>query len=186
MGGRAAATSGRAGGWRAARLAPESSAMHRTPSSSRRRRRGFTLIEVMIAIVIVAILAAVAFPSFMGSIRKGRRSEAFTAINQVQQALERWRSNNATYTTDLTSSGLGLPSTTASGYYTVSIPTASGEHYEVRATAVSGTSQASDGDCRTLAVRMGGAASAPSPRPTNLEYASASGSWGTTNPCWSR
>lgn len=143
----------------------------------------------MIAIVIVAILAAVAFPSFMGSIRKGRRSEAFTAINQVQQALERWRSNNAAYTTSLTAApptGLGLSSTTSSGYYTISIAAADAVGYEVRAVAASGTSQASDGTCTTLGVRMGGDPTVSPRAAGSVEYASAALSYGTTNSCWSR
>ena len=67
----------------------------------RRPRRGFTLIEAMIVVAVVAILAAVALPSFMDSIRKGRRSDAFAAISQVQQAQERWRANHASYADQL-------------------------------------------------------------------------------------
>lgn len=44
------------------------------------QQRGFTLIEVMIAVVIVAILVAVALPAYQNSIRKSRRSEAFAAL----------------------------------------------------------------------------------------------------------
>jgi type IV pilus assembly protein PilE len=160
------------------------------PTSPRSRRlRGFTLIELMIAIVIVAILAAVAMPSFLDSIRKGRRSEAFAALNQVQQTLERWRSNNATYTTNLTAAppaGLGLPSTTTNGNYTISIPAADGVGYEVRATAVGGTSQSKDGSCTTLGVRLGGDPASAPRAGGNVEYASASLVYGPTNPCWSR
>lgn len=161
--------------------------MDPTSSPPSCRPRGFTLIELMIAVAIVAILAAVALPSFLDSIRKGRRSEAFTAINQVQQALERWRSNNATYTTALTTAppgGLGLPATTTSGYYTISIDGASASAYEVRATAVSGTSQAKDGNCTTLGVRLGDPSNPAVP--LNLTYAGTSLAYAASNPCWSR
>lgn len=149
--------------------------------------RGFTLIELMITVVIIAILAAVAFPSFMDSIRKSRRSEAFTALNNVQQAQERFRSNNNAYTTNLTASptattpGLGLAATTPGGYYTISVNNAGPTSYDVSATAVSGTSQANDGTCSKLGVRLNGG---------NLEYASSTTSgtlsWSNSNPCWSR
>ncbi|MBL0296210.1 MAG: prepilin-type N-terminal cleavage/methylation domain-containing protein [Betaproteobacteria bacterium] len=58
---------------------------------------GFTLVELMIAVVIVALLASIALPSFMDSIRKSRRSEAFAALSAVQQAQERWRGNHGSY-----------------------------------------------------------------------------------------
>ncbi|MEN9543883.1 MAG: hypothetical protein RLZZ598_716 [Pseudomonadota bacterium] len=159
-----------------------------TPSA--RHECGFSLIELLIAVVVVGILAAIAFPSFMDSIRKSRRSEAFTALNNVQQAQERFRSNNANYTTNLTSSpnnsdeslrGLGLTASTPGGYYTIVVTDANATSYTVTATANTGTSQANDGDCAKLGVQLNGG---------NLQYAAASGSgslsWGGANRCWSR
>jgi len=54
-----------------------------------KNNRGFTLIELMIAVVIVAILAAVAFPTYQDSVRKSRRAEAKTSLLKVAQILER-------------------------------------------------------------------------------------------------
>lgn len=51
---------------------------------------GFTLIEVMIVVGIVAILAAVAYPSYMDSVRKGWRAEARSALVQEMQQQERY------------------------------------------------------------------------------------------------
>ena len=145
-----------------------------------RRTSGFTLIELMIAVVVAGILLAVALPSFMDSIRKGRRSEAFTAIAAVQQAQERWRSNRAAYTT--TSADLGIASLTSTpgGYYALSIASASTTGYVL--TAVGSGSQLNDGQCANLSIEMNGGA---------IRYASCTGSgctfsYAATNSCWPR
>jgi type IV pilus assembly protein PilE len=62
--------------------------MLQTLTTPSRRHGGFTLIELMITVAIVAILAAVAYPSFMEQVRKSRRSDAITALNAVAQAQE--------------------------------------------------------------------------------------------------
>lgn len=46
-------------------------------------RRGFTLMEVMITVVIVAIIAAVAIPSYTGYVTRTRRADAITALETV-------------------------------------------------------------------------------------------------------
>jgi type IV pilus assembly protein PilE len=152
-----------------------------TSTGLNRPHRGFTLIEVLIAVVVLGILAAVALPSFLEAIRKSRRAEAFTALTAVQQAQERWRANRASYTTDLSAAGLNLPSTTAGGRYAVVVNAADATGYTVTTSANSGTSQASDGNCVRLRVRAAGG---------NLFYgsAAASGDFNETagNPCWSR
>jgi type IV pilus assembly protein PilE len=150
------------------------------------------LIEVLIVIVIVGILAAVAYPSFMDSIRKGRRSDAFTSLSAIQLAQERWRSNHAAYAPLANTAGggepangLGLPDLTSSGYYGIALSDldVEGVGYTATATATSGTTQAGDGDCKVMAVRMQGG---------NLRYGSGSSAvdWTLANPdpkrCWAR
>lgn len=130
----------------------------------RRPRRGFTLIEAMIVVAVVAILAAVALPSFMDSIRKGRRSDAFAAISQVQQAQERWRANHASYADQLSTAppdGLGLNATT--DYYTIALSDVGAAGYTVTASARSGTTQAGDSACQKLVLTLTGG---------NLKYSS--------------
>jgi len=158
-----------------------------TPSAPQ-RQRGFTLIELLIALVVVGILVAVALPSFMDSIRKGRRSEAVAALSAVQQAQERWRSSNGSYAnnTQLTLPvtpasagdpvGLGLQAVTPSGYYGIVISSASSTGYTATATAVAG-SQASDGGCQVLAVEMNGG---------NIRYGSgaSTATFPDANRCW--
>lgn len=157
--------------------------MHKLALPSRSRQCGFSLMELMIAIVVVGILASIAYPSFMGAIRKSRRAEAISALNQLQQAQERFRANNLQYSSNLSAApsatppGLGLPSTTPGGYYTIAIVSASATGYEASATAVSGSSQAADSACAKLGVRMTNA---------THEYAANAGAWATSNPCWAR
>lgn len=157
------------------------------PSPSRHARRagggGFTLIELMIAVAIVAIIAAVALPAYQDSVRKGRRSEAFNAISQVQQAQERWRSSRPSYSDNLSAAptatppGLGLPATTGNAYYTLALSDVSATGYVVTATA-SGT-QASDTRCALMAARVLGG---------NLSYGSGTSTIDWTDPgrCWAR
>jgi type IV pilus assembly protein PilE len=125
----------------------------------RRQSRGFTLIELMIAVAIVVILASVALPSFLDSMRKSRRTEAFTAMTAVQQAQERWRSNRAEYTSTLADLGITSSTTTPGGYYTIAVAadaTNPNTTYVVSATAVSGKSQEQDGRCARLFVQVSG------------------------------
>ena len=161
--------------------------MHHVTPHPRRTlpcHHGFTLIELLIAIVVLGILAGVALPSFLDSIRKGRRSEAVSAISAAQQAQERWRGNNSAYTTTLAS--LGVPATTSSGYYDVTIaapnaPATLANGYMVVANGRSGTSQANDSQCRKVGVQVSGG---------NVTYggcgACADLTFAATHPCWSR
>ena len=154
--------------------------MHpRTPlQANMRRRRGFTLIEIMIAVAIVAILAALALPSFLDSVRKSKRSDAFAAIAAIQQSQERWRANNPTFSTSLTDLRVAAP-----GLYGISItappdPATLSTGYTITATGQN--AQAADSQCKVLSLRLVGG---------NLTYAGCGGgdcSYATTNVCWSR
>ena len=160
---------------------------HATSPCPRRAVGGFTLIEVVITMVVLAILAAVAIPSYNDSVRKSRRAEAFTAMAAVQQAQERWRANNTAYTTSLAAPddeeapGLGISSTTPNNYYELSVPSADGTGYVVTAIAKTGTSQAQDTACRRLSLRMQGG---------NIRYAGCADcetfTYSEAHACWAR
>ena len=68
-----------------------------TPKLLRKRQTGFTLIELMIVLMIVAILAAIAIPSYNESVLRSNRANARTALLQAAQWLERAATASGTY-----------------------------------------------------------------------------------------
>lgn len=121
-----------------------------SPTPARRHVAGFTLIELMIAVVIMAVLAAIALPAYQSSVRKARRSDAMDAAVGIQHAQERHRSNNTAYAAAL--STLGLSATSTNSYYGAALSAVSAGGYTLRLTAASGTPQASDTGCTALTV----------------------------------
>lgn len=110
---------------------------------------GFTLIELMIAVVVIGILASVAYPSFLAQVRKGRRADAVDVAAKVLQAQERYRGNQTEYTNDVSAlSGYGVPNKSPAGYYTFTLSGASTNGYTLNLTGVSG--QEKDEGCSTM------------------------------------
>lgn len=126
--------------------------------SLRPRHRGFTLIELMVAVAIVGILAAVAYPSYTSFIQRSRRADAAALLTVVVQAQERYRSNRSTYASDLSDLGLE-PSKLAplEKYYTLDVSGAGASGYQVTATVKDTGAQANDAECWTIAVKLDGA-----------------------------
>ncbi|MGJ7492109.1 type IV pilin protein [Variovorax sp. ZT4R33] len=79
--------------------------------------RGFTLIELMIVVAVLAILAAIAYPSYMDSVRKGWRAEARAALMQEMQQQERFYTQVSSYRTPVFKADSG--DTPGDGKYTL-------------------------------------------------------------------
>jgi type IV pilus assembly protein PilE len=92
------------------------------------REHGFTLIELMVVVAIVAILAAIAIPSFADQMRKSRRAEAVSSLQDAQLRLERWRVDHK----DFTGSGVAITDT-AFYDFTVTAAVATPNLYSVSA-----------------------------------------------------
>ena len=115
---------------------------------------GFTLIELMITVAILAIIAAVAIPSYTSYVDRGKRAEARTALLDIAARQERYYSNERQYADQL--SKLRMSGTSENSYYTLSVTLPSGSNnqdFDATATPAGWT----DDKCGNLGIDETGA-----------------------------
>ena len=100
-----------------------------------KQTKGFTLVELLIVVVLVAILAAIAYPAYQDSIRKGKRSDAMNALVNLQLEQRKYRANNTEFATQTQMYGGAGPVDSLSKHYKISITSSSPTGYAVVATA---------------------------------------------------
>jgi type IV pilus assembly protein PilE len=107
--------------------------------------RGFTLIELMIAVAIVAIIAMIAIPSYTAQIVKGRRSSAEAVLLDIAQRQQQYLLDVRSYAPNWTTLNTTIP-VNVSNYYTIAIAAAAGPPptFTASATPIAGTAQAGD------------------------------------------
>ena len=113
-------------------------------------QRGFTLIELMITVAIIAIIIAVAFPSYQSYLRRGHRGAAQTFMLDIANREQQYLLDARSYTATIGSGGLNLtPSTDLATRYTFAaeVPNSDAGSLPIsfKITATPSGSQASDG-----------------------------------------
>jgi len=106
-------------------------------------RKGFTLLEVLIVVIIIGILAAIALPQYSATIEKSKSAEAVTNVGSIRAALDRYWYQNGSITTSLDGLDIDNPNNVTNKLYTYSITddgtSATTRVYTVTATRTSGT-----------------------------------------------
>lgn len=123
------------------------------PVGAERPCRGFTLIELMVAVLVIGILAAIALPAYQQYMFRSRRADATAALANLQQAQERYRANQQSYADALATLGI-TSSVSPQGHYTIAITAAAATGYTLTATARSSSPQSRDTDCARFQLQM--------------------------------
>lgn len=148
---------------------------------------GFTLIELMVAVLVASILLGIAVPSYLSNVRQSRRTDAKTALLDLAGREERYFNTNNAYTNAAANLGYGTSGTvtnlsvgTSVFYYQVtvnvnpatpvSLPAPS---YNIIATPIATSDQAKDTTCATFYLDS-----------TGTQTASNSSGTTTTSSCW--
>lgn len=122
---------------------------------------GITLLELLIVMVIIGIMAAVAYPNYRQYAARAKRNEAKAALLLIAQNQERFYLQNNTYTADMTQLGFAAAGAnlTDSGTYSVRVTAADANNFS----AVAAYQKADDeaGRCPTFTIDGRGAKTSP-------------------------
>ena len=114
-----------------------------------RRQRGFSLIELMIVLAVVAILLTVALPAYQDQIRRTKRTDGQAFLMDVAAAQERFFTQNVDYSANMAGLGFG-GSTSPEGHNTIAIVRTNCTGGRCTGFTLTATPTFTDGDCTTL------------------------------------
>ena len=97
----------------------------------KKNNRGFTLIELMIVIAIIGVLAAVGYPAYTSSVKKGNRADGIGGLLSLAGRMEEFYMNNDSY-----DGAVVVNATSPDGLYTMSITSATDFAYTLTATTI--------------------------------------------------
>jgi type IV pilus assembly protein PilE len=112
--------------------------------------KGFTLIELMVVVIIMGILAGIAYPSYTQQVMKTRRADGQGALLHLATSMEHYFTEHQTYLGASQPSDVGHSSSSPQGYYSLSLTDVSETSYTVVATPKG--AQAND-SCGALSIR---------------------------------
>jgi type IV pilus assembly protein PilE len=115
--------------------------------------RGFSLIELLVVVGIVAILAAIAYPSYNRYILKSRRSDGMINLVKIQAAYEEYNAQNSVYPASNTLPPATVPPIPATTYYSYTSTTNS-TSYTITARAIGNQANDTEGGtaCSTMSI----------------------------------
>ncbi len=133
-------------------------------------QKGFTLIELMIVVAIVAILASVALPAYQEHVLRGKLIEATSNLSNFRIRLEQYYQDNKNYGSSAAACGLAAPTAPIAKYFTYSCNWGAGgtnQTYTVTATGVA--TEGTGGFTYTI---------------DQANTKTSNTTWGTSNTCW--
>jgi type IV pilus assembly protein PilE len=120
----------------------------------RKKTSGFTLIELMIVVAIIAILVAVALPSYRSYVIKAKRADATNMLTDIANQQIQYFMDNRAYGTvaqlGLATTGCGTDAVSNEGYYCISIALTGTSSYILSASPTSKGGQDQDTDCPAI------------------------------------
>lgn len=88
-------------------------------NNKKNSEEGFTLIELLVVIIIIGILAAIALPSLLSQVNKGKQAEGKQNIGSINRAQQAYFLENDGFATDVVSAGIGIKTQTVNYVYSI-------------------------------------------------------------------